>query len=207
MTANVHTSDRPNPTVPDIPFSRKAARRAALLMLIPVVVYALVRPYVSSDTLALGIASAIPILYSLGLAIFRHEFDPIALVSGIGFAVACVVAVLTGGNSLPLKLDEAFITFAVGIVLLVAVVIRRPFPLGRLLRIPDADSRVNSALGAMIGAFLVLHAVLHFVLAVSLSTGSYLVLSRVVNWGTLVVGGLLLSLYVRRLRERARRDA
>jgi hypothetical protein len=89
----------------------------------------------------------------------------------------------------------------------VAVVIRRPFPLGRLLRIPNADSRVNSALGAMIGAFLVLHAVLHFVLAVSLSTSSYLVLSRVVNWGTLVVGALLLSLYVPRLRERARRDA
>jgi len=37
---------------------------------------------------------------------------------------------------------------------------------------------------------------------VSLSTGSYVVGSRVVDWGTLAIGALGLSAYLRRLRER-----
>ena len=50
----------------------------------------------------------------------------------------------------------------------------------------------------MIGGFLVLHALLHVALAVTLSTTSYLVMSRIVNWGTIAVGVLCLSAYLRR---------
>ena len=53
----------------------------------------------------------------------------------------------------------------------------------------------------MIGGFLVLHALLHLALAVSLSTSSYVVASQVVEWGTLAIGALGLSAYLRHLRE------
>lgn len=46
---------------------------------------------------------------------------------------------------------------------------------------PVSERAFDSSLGAMIGAFLVLHALLHLVLAVSLSTSSYLVLSRIID--------------------------
>ncbi|MGH2883593.1 MAG: hypothetical protein ACRDPA_12995 [Solirubrobacteraceae bacterium] len=40
----------------------------------------------------------------------------------------------------------------------------------------------------------------------SLSTSSYLVVSRVVDWGTIAVGALALSAYVRHLRARPTED-
>ena len=54
----------------------------------------------------------------------------------------------------------------------------------------------------MVGAFLIAHALLHLVLAVSLTASSYLVLSKVVDWGTLAIGGLALAAYIRRVRAR-----
>jgi hypothetical protein len=117
-------------------------------------------------------------------------------VSGIGFVLACVVSVLAGGSSLPLKLHEAGITFVLGLVLLIAALIRRPIPLQRLLKAPTDDA----ALGALIGVFLVLHALLHLALAIVLPTSTYVVAGRLINWGTLAVGAVLLWTYLRRLR-------
>ena len=188
--------------MPGLSRNRAALRRTALIMLAPVLAYAVVRPLVGSDALALGIAGAIPVVYSIVLAAVRRRIDPLALLTAIGFSLACLASVLAGGSSLPLKLHEAAITFGIGLVMLVAVVIGRPLPAGRLLRVPSATRAIDSALGAMIGGFLVLHALLHLALAVSLSTGSYVVASRVVDWGTLAIGALGLSAYLRHLRER-----
>ena len=54
------------------PSARRSMRRRALPLLVgPLVVYAVVRPIVPSSTLALGIAGAIPVLYSIVLAVVR----------------------------------------------------------------------------------------------------------------------------------------
>lgn len=74
------------------------------------------------------------------------------------------------------------------------------------IELMPALPRNRAALGAMIGGFLVLHALLHLALAVSLSTSSYLVVSRVVDWGTIAVGALALSACVRHLRARTTED-
>jgi hypothetical protein len=95
-----------------------------------------------------------------------------------------------------LKLHEAGITFVLGLVLLVAALIRRPIPLQRVLKAPADDA----ALGALIGVFLVLHALLHLALAIVLPTSTYVVAGRLINWGTLAVGAVLLWTYLRRLR-------
>jgi hypothetical protein len=189
--------------MPGFPRNRAALRRTALIMIVPVIAYALVRPLIDSGAFALGIAGAIPVVYSIVLAAVRRRIDPLALVTAIGFSLACVASVVAGGSSLPLKLNEAAITFGIGLVMLVSIVIGRPLPAGRILRIPSATKAIDSALGAMIGGFLVLHALLHFILAVSLSTSSYLVVSRVADWGTIAIGLLALSACVRRLRARA----
>jgi hypothetical protein len=180
----------------------KSRRRSALVMLAPVVVYAIVRPLVSSDALGLGIAGAVPIMYSIGLAVVRRRVDPLVLVSAVGFSVACAISLLAGGSSLPLKLQEAPITFAIGMVLLIASMLRRPIPLARLMRVPSPNKNVDSSLGVVVGGFLMLHALLHLTLAVSLSTSSFLVLSKIIDWGTIALGVLALSIY-RRHRQAA----
>ena len=200
MSSDANTPEL-TPSIQGLPANRRRQmRHAALLMLLPVLVYAAVRPLVSSDALGLAIAGGVPTLYSLALALVRRQVDPVALVSALGFAVACAVTLLSGGSSLPMKLQEAPITFGLGSVMLVAVLIRRPFAVGRLLRIPSASKRIDSSLGAVIGVFLMLHALVHVVLAVSLSTSGYLVTSRILDTGTLVAGLVALNVYVRRIR-------
>lgn len=190
----------PSPPFPNLIVSKNSLRRVALVMASPLLVYALVRPTVSSDALGLAIAAAIPVLYSIVLAVVRRRVDPLAGLSAVGFSVACLISVLTGGSSLPLKLHEAFITFGIGLVLVVAVLIRRPLPIARLLRVKPLDRQLDGPLGAIVGGFLMLHALLHFALAVSLSTSSYLVAGRIVDWGTIALGVLALSAYLRRAR-------
>ena len=186
------------------PSARRSMRRRALPFLVgPLVVYAVVRPIVPSSTLALGIAGAIPVLYSIFLAVVRRRIDIFALLSGVGFSVACLVSALTGGNSLPLKVDEAVITFGIGLALLIAALIRRPIPISRLLRVPTPTKQLDAPLGVSVGGFLILHALIHIALAVSLSTSSYVAASRVVDWGTIALGVLGLSAYRRHVsRER-----
>jgi hypothetical protein len=187
----------------DLPMSidraaRRSMRRRALPLLVgPVLVYAVVRPLVSSSTLALGIAGGIPLLYSIVLAVLRRRIDRFALVSGVGFSVACLVSVLSGGSSLPMKVDEAMITFGIGLVLLTAAAVRRPLPVAKLLRIPTPTKKIDGPLGVAVGGFLILHALIHIALAVSLPTSSYVVTSRVVDWGTIALAVLGLAAYRR----------
>jgi hypothetical protein len=100
-----------------------------------------------------------------------------------------------------LKLHEAAVTFVLGIVLLVAVLVRRPLPVRRALRVPHAEPRIDATLSVVVGSFLVLHALLHLALALMLSTGDYLAIGRVTSWATLAIGVLCLWGYLRRLRR------
>jgi len=94
---------------------------------------------------------AMPILYSILLAIRRRRIDRLVLLSAVAFSIACVVSLLAGGSSLPLKLSDAMITFVIGMVLLVAALIRRPAALGQLLPLPFPTKQIDGSLGPMIG--------------------------------------------------------
>ncbi len=178
---------------------KQAARHGLLVVAVPALAYAIARPLVDSDALGLTIAGAIPIAYEIVLVLSQRRLDPIALLVSIGFAVACVASLLSGGSSLPLKLHEATITFLIGLVLLLAALVRRPLPLGPLLRMPGRDGPHDGLLSALVGGFLVLHAMLHLALAVSLSTTSYLIAGRAINLATILIGGACLIAYRKRM--------
>ncbi len=188
------------PPWPTVMIAMGSHRRAVLLLAAPLAAYALVRPVVSSDAVGLAIAAAVPIVYSIALGLVRRRIDLLAGLSAVGFSFACLISLLTGGSSLPLKLHEALIAFGIGLVLLIAVLFGRPLPIARLLRVPVPDRQLDGALGAVVGGFLVLHALLHFALAVSLSTSSYLLAGRIIDWGTIALGVLGLSAFLRRMR-------
>jgi hypothetical protein len=131
MTAADTTAQRPGVRSP-----RHRALRAGAVLAVPAIAYFAVRPWVASDAVALAIAGALPIGYQIVLVVVRRCIDVWALVSGLGFAVGCLVSLLAGGSPLPLKLHEAAVTFVAGLVLLGAVLVWRPVPLGRLLKVP-----------------------------------------------------------------------
>jgi len=183
--------------------TRRRAARGLLPPLASVAVYFAARPLMHSDAAALATAGAVPAAYAIVAAALRRRVEPIALLSAAGFALACVVSLLAGGSTLPLKLHEAALTFTLGIVLLVAVVIRRPLPVGRVLKVPDGRRSTDERLSVLIGAFLVLHALLQLAMALVMSTTAYLVEGRIISWAVLAGGALALWTYLRRLRRRA----
>jgi hypothetical protein len=166
-----------------------------------VVVYFAVRPGVGSDAAALAVAGVIPAAYAITAVVIRRRVELWAVLTAASFAVGCVASLLAGGSSLPLKLHEAAVTFVLGIVLLVAVLARRPLPVSQVLKVPHAERSIDATLSVMVGSFLLLHALLHLALALILSTGAYLTAGRVVSWVTLGIGALCLWVYLRRLRR------
>lgn len=192
-------------TAPGTPFSHRQRQQAGRLLLASAagpVAYFAVRPFVGSDTAALAIAGAVPAAYTIAFVLLRRRVDPWSLLNAVGYALACVVSLLAGGSSLPMKLPEASVAFLAGMILLGAVLARRPLPVGRLLKVPHADQRLNATLSAMVGAFLVLHALLTLALAMTLPTATYLVAGRAVNWAAIAAAGLSLYGYLLRLRRR-----
>jgi hypothetical protein len=178
--------------------SRRLLVSAAVNAIVPALVYLVIRPSLSSDSASLAIAGAIPVVFILVTLLWQRRVDFLAVGSAIGFAIGCMTSVLLGGNSLPLKLHDAVVTFSAGMILLCAVLIRRPIPLRRVLRVPGATKQLDASLGAMIGGFLVLHALLRLTLALTLPTSTFVVTSRVVGWGTIAIGVVCLRAYLRR---------
>jgi intracellular septation protein A len=181
-------------------------RQAARFLAVPAVsliVYFAVRPFAHSDAAGLAVAGAVPAAWTIALVLGRRRVDLWAVLTSLGFALGCIASLLAGRSSLPLKLHEAAITFLLGVILLGAVLARRPLPIGRVLKVPHADRRLDTTLNAMIGAFLILHALLHLALAVTLPTATYLVAGRAVNWAAAGVGALCLYSYLRRARQHA----
>lgn len=168
-----------------------------------IIVYFAVRPAVGSDAAALAIAGIIPTGYAIAVALVRRRVDPWAVATAASFAGGCIISLLAGGSSLPLKLHEVAVTFALGVVLLVSVLVGRPVAVGRMLRAPRTGGAPDATLTVMVGSFLVLHALLHIALALILSTNAYLTAGRVINWATLGIGGFCLYSYTGRLRRRA----
>lgn len=193
-------------TAPGTPFGHRQRQQAVRLLLASAAgpaAYFAVRPFVGSDTAGLAIAGAVHAAYTIAFALLRRRMDPWSLLNAVGFALACVVSLLAGGSSLPMKLPEASATFLAGMILLGTVLARRPLPVGRLLKVPHADQRLNATLSAVAGAFLVLHALLTLTLAMTLPTATYLVAGRAVNWATIAAGALSLYGCLLRLRRRA----
>jgi hypothetical protein len=183
-------------------------RQAARFLAAPTValiVYFAVRPFVHSDAAGLAVAGAVPAAWTIALVLGRRRVDLWAVLTSVGFALGCIASLLAGRSSLPLKLYEAAITFLLGVILLGAVLVRRPLPIGRVLKVPHADRRLDATLNAMIGAFLVLHALLHLALALALAltlpTATYLVAGRAVNWAATGAGALCLYSYLHRARR------
>jgi hypothetical protein len=171
-------------------------RRLAISLAVNAFVPAVLYVALGRDRTALVVGAAVPVGWSIALAIARRRADPVALLSLAGLGVALVVSAATGGSVLPLLLRHVAITGTAGLACLVSLIVGQPL-IGVLRGRRD---RVFTGLTAIAGTVLVVHAGANVVLALTLSTGRYLVVEHPVGWTILGVGTAVCIVYMRRSR-------
>jgi hypothetical protein len=174
---------------------------------LPVIVYAFLRPHVTSDAIALAAVMIFP-LAEVGLERYlRGRFEPIGIIAMISILIGLVGAVALHGNTLLLKIRDSSVTGTFGALCLVSLAARRPamFYLGRSFATggdPDQQTDFDQiwdlpgvarrfrVVTTTWGVVLITEAAARIALALTLSTQIYLVVSQVLNWSA--IGGLLL---------------
>jgi hypothetical protein len=179
----------------------------------PLLVYMLLRSRLG-DSGALACGAAIPVAWTLGVSVWRRRIDPIGVAGVCAYGIALLVLMVTGGNTLVLKLHEAIVTGPLGLACLVSVAVRRPLhlvvlrlmartrPELREVARDPARRRTSAVITSLAGATLVVHFLALLALALSLPTGTYLAVSRPVGLAIIAVGALALVRYRGRLRRR-----
>ncbi|HEY2428369.1 MAG TPA: VC0807 family protein [Acidimicrobiales bacterium] len=189
--------------VPDL---RRLAPNILVAGVLPIVAYALLRPHVSSDAVALAAVMVFPVGEITFERIRFGRFEPVGIISLIGIAAGLIGAVAMNGDALLLKLRESMLTGLFGLVCLASLPAPRPamFYMGRafatggdpvksagfeqMWALPGVRRRfriVTSVWGVGLGG----EAGLRTLLAVTLSTQAFLIVSQVV--AGCVLGGLL----------------
>jgi hypothetical protein len=201
----------------------QALRRRLILSLginalLPLLLYAWLRPLLASDVVALAIAAAIPALRTLVLWVWRRRVDWIGAYAVLGFGLTLALTILLAGNGFLLKVHSSLLIGILGLVLLVSVVIRKPL-LEPVLRAfertsPQGSSVLDRAsidpagrmppsgrisfITTVVGLAFLGDALAHVVLALTVPTATYLALSRLVTIALLGCGAGFLAWMRRR---------
>jgi hypothetical protein len=190
---------------------------------LPVLAYALLRPHVGSDAVALAIVMVFPVV-EIAVARSRSgRFDPIGIIALIGIGAGLLGALLTHGDAFLLKLRDSVVTGLFGLVCLASLPRPKPamFYVARAFATAGDPARAGAfeelytydgvprrfrTVTAVWGAVLVGEAAGRTVLAVTLSTGVFLAVSNAVY--AVVLGGLLWwTVRYSRAGENATREA
>jgi len=189
-----------------VPSLRLLAPNLIVAGVFPVIGYALLRPHVSSDAVALAAVLVFPVADIVVQRARHGRFEPIGIIALIGIGLGLIGAVALNGNATLLKVRESMITGVFGLICLVSLPMSRPamFYLGRAFatggeseRVAEFDSlwdlptvpRRFRFVTLVWGVSLVAEAVLRTVLALTIPTQAFLIVSQIVNWS--VLGGLL----------------
>jgi hypothetical protein len=213
---NATAADRSDPLVEPAP--RRAGRAPwrlllslGLSLILPLVVYQLVRPRVGSDVEALAIGAGVSALGALIRSIWRRRIDPLGALSLAGFAIGLLIAALTGGNKIALEVREPLLLGIVGLAGLISLAMPTPLhlvarralarrdPAARFRLDDPAGRRMSIVVTTIIGVTLVLRGVVLITLAVTVPTSCYLVVGKLIGWAIVAAGGLVLLWHRHRL--------
>ena len=181
----------------------------------PLLAYYLIRPHAGSSALALALAGAIPVAYTLVMLAARRRLDPAGAASVASFGIAVLISWASGGNTLALELHDPALTGLIGIACLVSVAIGRPLHpvilrlLGRNARYAGIASRTHGRTSmvttTIIGMAFTGHAVAVAVLALTQPTSAFVALQHPVGLPFFGLG--IAGLFFYRSRLQARRAA
>ena len=158
-------------------------------IILPVFAYLLLKMWGTSDTLALGIATAFPVLQMLWSLVIKKELNPISLVAIIGFLISLLAVYLTHGNNLAFKLWHPILTATIGIILLVSVIFNHPL----LELTSEGQSHKKMMILTLFMALVfTFHALSVILLAFLVKTTAFVLISKVIDFSA--VGILILGL-------------
>lgn len=198
----------PSAASPDGPAPGRGMPALLIRLLInlaaPLLVYVLLRPHVHSDITALVAGAAIPAAYTAGVMLLRRRLDAIGAFAVSCFAIGLVVVLITGGSELAFKLREDIWTGPLGLACLISVAAGRPMFSVALRIAARRDTQIAERIAAprtrristvttgVVGVILLVHALVMVALALTVSTTTFLALSRPLSLA--IVGGGLAPL-------------
>jgi hypothetical protein len=201
-----------------VPGLRVLGPRLFFAAVLPVIVYNIIRPHLTSDAEGLLIVTVFPIAVIVFERVRAGRFEPIGIISLIGIVVGVVAALAFNGSTLLLKVRSSLITGIFGAICLGSLASKRPvmWYMGRafatrgdreLMHQFDTLWAIEGARQRFVrmtrlwGVALVVEAVAQVTLALTLTTGIFLAVSLVVN-GTVLVGLIVYTTgFVRRSNQ------
>ena len=181
-----------------MPNIRQLGPNIVVAGILPFVAYSIIRPHLESDAAGLAIVMVFPVLEVAWERRRSGRFEPIGIIAMVGIALGLVGALVTGGNATLLKIRESAITGLFGVICLVSLASARPMMwyLGRefatggdkdkrtefdqIWEFPGARQRFR-IVTVVWGLGLIGEAIGRTIMALSLSTGVFLILSFVFN--------------------------
>jgi hypothetical protein len=178
----------------------------------PFVVYEALLHFHVGMVVALIWSATIPLVDTLYTMVVKRRLDWLGAFSILSFALQLAVSAFLGGNTLVIEANGLLTSAPLGIAFLVSALIDKPLliplrqavlasvtgPQAERLAARPADRKQMRMLTGAIGLIFLLHSAVILVLALSLPTASFLIASKLVTWGGLVV----LFLFGRSLRKK-----
>jgi hypothetical protein len=206
-------AEPPGPTQPPTDLTRAMVPNLRLLWpqllvagVFPIVGYALLRPHVGSDALALAAVLVFPVAVIVTERLRHGRFEPIGIIAMIGIVLGLIGALVFHGDALLLKVRESMLSGVFGVICLASLAASRPamFFLARSFATGGDPERVAEfneiwelpgvahrfgVVTTVWGLTLIAEAGLRTALALTVATQLFLVLAQVINWT--VLGALL----------------
>jgi hypothetical protein len=216
--AGERPGEGPRPGAQQSPGQRGLRALVGLVVsfVVPLLSYDLIRPHVGSSAMALALAGAIPVVYTLAILVVTRRLSPIGVVGAVTFGISVLVSWASGGSALAIELQDPALFGLLGIAFLVSVAIGRPLHpvILRLLGRGDprytsiasrAERRTSMVITTVLGLTLLAHAGAIAVLALTQSTSTFVALQHPV--GLPIFGLGLACLFFYRSRLQARQSA
>lgn len=174
---------------------QKFAASFVINMIVPWAVYMILRHFFINDTVPLSITAAVPAVRTLFLWLHKHKIDYIGVVGTFSFIIALIISLFSGGNSLPLKLVHPMVSGLIGIACIISVVIGKPLLMIFIKMVNHGKGeRFNSSQGrkklkvmtSLAGGILILSSVVHIIMALTLQTSTFVPMSHIVSWVTIL---------------------
>lgn len=161
-----------------------------VVFFLPCILYFVLKYFKASDVVAMAIAMAIPIIFTITSFIYKRKLNPIGLISICGFMIAILIAYITNGNTLLMKIYHPIITGSFAVLCLFSVALDKPIigVIIKKIKHPDFDkidverfNKNTTIITIVIGMVLLLHSILNIILAITLPTGEFLIASRTIT--------------------------
>lgn len=190
-----------------VPGLRKIAPQTLTAGILPVAVYAMIRPHLSSDAEGLVIIMAFPLAEIAFGSARTRRIEPVGIISLAGIVLGIATALALDGNPLLLEIRTSPITVTFGAGCLLSLTVTRRPAMWHLARAfaTEGDKHLQDAFDplwdrpglpgrfklvtAIWGLVLLAEAATQLRLALTLPTGTFLAISLVVN--LLALAGLI----------------